>query len=296
MVQDKSLGSRLFDLLNYAFLTAAGVLCLAPFLHILAVSLSKAGPVAGNLVGFVPIDPTLQNFITAFENPRIWNAFFWAVARAAAGTALSVAVCVLAAYPMSRPAEVFPARIPFVVLFLFCMLFSGGLIPFFLVVRALGMYDTFLALFVPFAFSPWITILIMNFFRNLPKELEEAALIDGATHFDVLFRVFLPLSLPVLATVSLFQAVFFWNDWFYPSLLLKNNTMYPLQTWLQVFLNQINVTTLFASGNLEEFLALVSNRGLRAATLLISIVPILLVYPLLQRYFVKGLVLGAVKG
>ncbi|MCS7061760.1 MAG: carbohydrate ABC transporter permease, partial [Anaerolineae bacterium] len=101
---------------------------------------------------------------------------------------------------------------------------------------------------------------------------------------------------PVLATVSLFQAVFFWNDWFYPSLFLKSNAMYPLQTYLQVFLNQINVTNLLASGNLEEFLALVSNRGLRAATLLISIVPILLVYPLLQRYFVKGLVLGAVKG
>ncbi len=296
MVKDKSIGSRLFDALNYALLSGAGALCLAPFLHITAVAFSKAGPVAGNLVQFIPIDPTVQNFVIAFENPRIWSAFFWAVARAVAGTALSVGVCVLTAYPMSRSADAFPPRTALVVLFLFCMLFSGGLIPFFLVVRALGLYNTFWSLIVPFAFSPWITILIMNFFRNLPRELEEAALIDGATHMDVLFRIFVPLSLPVLATVSLFQAVFFWNDWFFPSLMLKSNDMYPLQTYLQVFLNQVNVTQMFASGNLEEFLALVSNRGLRAATLLISIVPILLVYPLLQRYFVKGLVLGAVKG
>jgi putative aldouronate transport system permease protein len=296
MVQDKTFGSRAFDVLNIALLAFLAAVCVAPFVHTIAVSFSSSGPVAGNLVRFLPIRFTLGNYETVFGNMKLWRSFLWSFARAGAGTTLSLLMAIVTAYPMSRSRDIFPARTGFVVLFLFTMLFRGGLIPRFIVVRWLGLYDRFWALVIPFGFNAWVTILLMNFYRNLPEEMEEAALIDGANHLDVLFRIYVPLASPAIATMALFQIVFFWNDWFFPSLYLRDSSRYPLQTYLQLFLNQANVRELFARGDVEAFLQIVSNRGLRAATLVTSMVPILLIYPILQRYFVKGITLGAVKG
>jgi len=295
VIQDRSLGARSFDILNLLILAILGLLCLLPFVHVVAISFSGAGPAAGGLVRFWPIDLTIANYELASRNDRLWTSFFWAIARAIVGTFLTLLVAILTAYPLSRSAQSFPARIVFVVFLLAVMLFDGGIIPRFMVVRWVGLYDTFWAMVIPFVFNPWIIILLMNFFRSLPKELEEAALIDGAGHFSILFRIYVPLSRPALATMTLFALVGLWNDWFFPSLYLRDSGLYPLQTYLQLFLNQANITELFRQGNIEAFLALVSNRGLRAATLVIAMIPILLIYPLLQRYFVKGIVLGAVK-
>jgi len=296
MVQDKSIGSRLFDWSNVFLLAILGLACLLPFVHVVAVSLSSSGPASANAVTFWPKDFTLENYSAATSNPRLWNAFFWSIMRVVVGTLLTLSISILTAYPMSRDSNVFRARTVFVVLFLFAMLFDSGIIARFAVIRMIGLYDTFWVLVVPGAFSPWIIVLLMNFFRNLPKEMEEAAVIDGANHFDILFRIYIPLSTAAIATTGLFTMVGLWNDWFTAMLYLRSPDMYPLQTYLQNFLNITNIRELFSMGDVETFIKLVSNRGLRTATLALSLIPIMMVYPLLQRYFVKGIVLGAVKG
>lgn len=296
MVQDKSFGSRMFEYGNIFLLTLLGLACLLPFVHVVAVSLSSSAPASANAVTFWPKGLTWENYAAATSNARLWNAFFWSILRVLVGTVFTLSISILTAYPMSRDSNVFRARTVFVVLFLFAMLFDSGIIARFTVIRMIGLYDTFWVLVVPAAFSPWIIVLLMNFFRSLPKEMEEAAVIDGANHFDILFKIYIPLSTAALATTSLFTMVGLWNDWFTAMLYLRSPDMYPLQTYLQNFLNITNIRELFSMGDVETFIRLVSNRGLRTATLTLSLIPIMLVYPLLQRYFVKGIVLGAVKG
>jgi putative aldouronate transport system permease protein len=246
-------------------------------------------------VSFWPKGFTFYNYQIAFKNPRIWSGFFWSIARVVVGTVISLLLTLLTAYPMSRDKKTFPMRNVFVVIMLFAMLFNGGLVAFFIVIQQMGLYNSFLSLVLPGAVNIWNVILMMNFFRGLPKELEEAALIDGATHWDVLFRIYIPISTPAIATITLFVAVGLWNDWFMPLLLIRDPAQYPLQTYLQNFLNVSNIEQLFRQGNLTLFLNLISDRGLRAATLMIATIPIMVIYPFLQRYFVKGIVLGAVK-
>jgi putative aldouronate transport system permease protein len=201
--------------------------------------------------------------------------------------------CILAAYPMSRPNSTFRAHNIIIGLFLFANLFDGGMLARFVVVRWVGLYDKFMGIVVPSMVSTGSIILIMNYFRSLPQEMEEAAVIDGANHFDVLFRIFVPISMPIIATITLFTMVGLWNDWFMPMLYLRDASRYPLQTYLQAFINSVDIRRLFTEGRLEEFLAIISNRGLRSATLMIATIPILLVYPLLQRYYVTGIKLAS---
>jgi putative aldouronate transport system permease protein len=174
------------------------------------------------------------------------------------------------------------------------MFFGGGLIPWFLVIRSLGLLNKVWALILPGALPVWNVILTMNFFRDVPRELEEAAIIDGASHWRILWDVYVPISVPALATMTLFSAVGHWNSWFDGMVLMSRTTLYPLQT----FLRSIIVTM-----NLSMFMTLdaktmyqISDRSCRAATILISTIPILIVYPFVQRYFIVGIKLGAVKG
>lgn len=295
MVEDKTLGARLFDVFNITLMIALALVCILPFVHVTAVSFSETAPVVGNLVRFWPKDFTLENYKLAMENEKLWRAFGWSIARVVVGTSLHMFFCVLAAYPMSRPNRVFRAHNIIIGLFLFANLFDGGMLARFVVVRWVGLYDKFLGIVIPSMITTGSIILIMNYFRSLPQELEEAALIDGATHLDVLFRIFVPISTPIIATITLFTMVGLWNDWFQPMLYLRDASRYPLQTYLQAFINSVNIRNLFTQGELEQFLAIVSNRALRSATLIIATVPILLVYPFLQKYYVTGLKMGAVK-
>jgi putative aldouronate transport system permease protein len=293
MVEDRGWGSRLFDIANYAFLTLFGLLCIAPLIHIFAVSLSDRAASAGGFVIFWPINFTLANYEKIFEAGAVYRAAVISVQRTVIGTLLNLILTVITAYPLSKSAQKFKGRTVFMWYFVFAMLFSGGLIPWFLVIRKLGLLNKIWALILPGAVPIWNVILMMNFFRDVPIELEEAATIDGASHWRILRHVYLPISLPALATMTLFSAVGHWNSWFDGMILMTKNTLYPLQTFLRTVVVEMDLTLL--SMNLED-LRVLSDRSAKAATIFVSTIPILVVYPFVQRYFITGIRLGAVKG
>ena len=293
MIQENSIFSRIFDVFNHVFLILLALLCLLPFVHILAVSLSATAPSMGGFVTFWPIGFNLENYDKILKAGAFQSSFMISVERTLLGTAINMTLLVLAAYPLSKAEREFKGRNIFMWIFLFAMLFNGGLIPTFLVVRSLGLMDSLWALILPGALQIWSLFLMMNFFRDVPKELEEAAVIDGANHFQILWSVFLPISVPALATLTLFAAVGHWNAWFDGAIYMTRAEHYPLQTFLRTVVVQLDVTRL---GINPRDLAQLSNRSLKAAQIFVTILPILVVYPLLQRYFISGLKLGAVKG
>jgi putative aldouronate transport system permease protein len=293
MIRDNSFLSRLFDIFNYVFLTGFTILCVLPFIHIIAVSFSATAPSMGGFVTFWPIGFNLENYQKILNAAAFQSSFMISVERTLLGTAINIGVLILVAYPLSKTSEQLKGRSIIMSVFLFAMLFSGGLIPTFLVVRALGLMDKIWALILPGALNIWSLFLLINFFRDVPKELEEAALIDGATHWQILYHVFLPISLPALATLTLFAAVGHWNAWFDGAIYMTRSELYPLQTFLRTVVVQLDLSRLGINPN---DLAQLSNRSLKSAQIVVTILPILFVYPFLQRYFITGLKLGAVKG
>ena len=294
MVEDRGWGSRLFDVANHALLALFGILCLVPLIHVLAVSLSSRAASAGRFVTFWPVGFTLANYEKIFESGAIYRAFVVSLQRTLIGTTLNLLLTVITAYPLSKTSAAFKGRSYFMWYFLFAMLFSGGLIPWFLVIRSLGLLNKIWALILPGAVPIWNVILMMNFFRDVPIELEEAALIDGASHWRILWNVFLPISVPALATMTLFSAVGHWNSWFDGMVLMTKNNLYPLQTFLRTVIVSMDLASVLSLDPKELYE--LSDRSARAATIFVSTVPILLVYPFVQRYFIVGIRLGAVKG
>ena len=293
MIQEKSIASRLFDIGNYLFLLLFALACLFPMVHIVAVSLSDRAASMGGFVTLWPIGTTMQNYLEILEAGPVYKAFLVSVLRTVLGTSLNMTMTVLAAYPLSKSRQEFKGRTVFMWILLFAMLFNGGLIPWFLVIRNLGLLNTLWALVLPGALPIWNVILLMNFFREIPRELEEAAIIDGASYWRILWHIYLPLSVPALATLTLFAAVFHWNAWFDGMILIMDNSKYPIMTFLRTVVVDMNLQVL--SVNMEDIYNL-SDRSIRAANIVVATVPILIVYPFLQRYFIHGIRLGAVKG
>ena len=293
MIREKNIRNRLFDLGNYVFLTGLAILCVLPFVHIIAVSFSATAPSMGGFVTFWPIGFNLENYNKILTAAAFQSSFLISVERTLIGTALNMTVLVLVAYPLSKSNNDLKGRSIFMGVFLFAMLFNGGLIPTYLVVRGLGLMDKIWALILPSALNIWSLFLMINFFRDVPKELEEAALIDGANHWRILWDVFLPISLPALATLTLFAAVGHWNAWFDGAIYMTHSENYPLQTFLRTVVVQLDLSRL---GINPADLSQLSNRSLKSAQIVVTILPILVVYPFLQRYFITGLKLGAVKG
>lgn len=281
---------RLFDRTNYLVLTLVALACLFPLLHVLAVSLSDRAAVDGHKVFLWPIGFNTANYKQIFQDPLFLHAIQVSGIRVLLGTAINLAVIVLTAYPLSL-VKSFPGRRSFTWLLIFTMLFNGGLIPLYLVIRNLHMLDTMWSLVLPTAVNAFFIIVMANFFRNIPRELSEAAMIDGASHWRILTRIYLPLSLPGLVTLGLFSAVFHWNSWFDGLIYMSQTSNYPLQSYLQTFLQNTG-SQLQTDPSVSSLL---SDQGLQSAQILVATVPILLVYPFLQRYFVAGLTLGAVK-
>lgn len=293
MIQEKSLASRLFDLTNYLLLVLFGLLCLLPMIHIIAVSLSNRSASMGGFVTLWPIGPTLRNYQEILAAGPVYAAFWVSIKRTVFGTLINMTLTVLAAYPLSKSDREFKGRNWFMWILVVALLFNGGLIPWFLVIRNLGLINTLWALILPGALPIWNVILLMNFFREVPKELEEAAIIDGASYWNTLWYIYLPLSVPALATLTLFAAVTHWNSWFDGMILITKNSQYPIMTFLRTVVIDLNLQIL--SVNIEDIYNL-SDRSIRAANIVVATVPILLVYPFLQRYFIHGIRLGAVKG
>lgn len=279
--------------LNYTIITVLVLICIYPFINVLAYSLSSNNAIMSGEVTWFPVDIQLTAYQEILRKSQIWSAMKVSVLVTAAGTVLGLAMTICAAYALSKPRlkglKVINGFI------LFTMYFSGGMIPTFLVVKELGMYDQLAALIIPSAMNVFNFIVMRTFFRGLPVELEEAAYLDGANDLKVLFKVVLPLSVPILATIGLFYAVSYWNEYFSSLIYIQSPGKYPLQLRLRQLLfagelNQIN------GGAAEGLGTQVMPEALKMASIIVSTIPILIVYPWLQKYFVKGVMIGSVKG
>ena len=295
MVQDRTFSDRIVDVILYAILALLAIACLAPFINVVSISLSSFRAVSAHAVNLWPIEPHLDNFEYILGDSAFLRTFANSTLRVVVGVSLSLLLMVITAYPLSRDKVHMPGRTVFKVIMLFGMMFSGGLIPTFLAYRDLGLYDSFWVLVIPGALNVFSTIVIINYFRGIPDELWEAAMLDGASHLQVLFRIFIPISTPVLATVTLFSAVGHWNSWFDGLLYLKKAEAWPLQTYLYGMVIADGLEHQHRASRAGQLFQEATPEGLKTSMMLIAAIPIMAVYPFLQRYFVHGLTLGAVK-
>lgn len=289
----KSLGRRIFLGFNFLFLAFISILCLLPLVHILAVSFSSGSAASAGKVLLWPVEFTTAAYQNVFGKPEYLRAFGITVERAILGTAFSMFLTIMTAYPLSKETSQFRMRTVYVWIFVFTILFNGGLIPWYMTVKAVGIIDTIWALILPNAVQVFNIILLLNFYRNLPKELEESSKIDGAGHFTTLWKIYAPLSIPALATTGLFTVVWHWNSWFDGMLLMSHPDKYPLQTFLQSIIIKMDLR--YLKPEEIELMQKLSDRTSKAAQIFVAAFPILIIYPFLQRFFIKGIVMGSVK-
>ena len=282
----------------YMIVILLALSCLIPMMNVVAISLSSSHAVAANSVGLWPVDLTFAAYERIMGDQQFWRSFNISVFRVVVSLLLNLVMIVTMAYPLSKTKKVFRLRRVLMGIMVFAMLFSGGMIPSYLVVRNLGLLNTVWSLILPSAVPIGSVILVMNFFRGIPKSLEESARIDGANPLQILTRIYIPMSLPCLATVSLFSIVGSWNDFFSGLIYMTKTENYPLMTYIQSL--SVNIAeTMQRAGNLSseqlQSLLAVSDRNLNAAKIVVAVVPLLIIYPLLQKYFVQGIVVGSVK-
>lgn len=283
---------RAFVVFNYVFCILVGLLCVIPVLHILAVSLSGKDAIIGSRVILWPVDTNFDNYRILLRDGQFFRSFRLTILRAVAGWCVSMIATVLASYPLSMKKSQFPARQAFVVYFMIIMLFNGGMIPTYLVIKDIGLLDTLWVLLLPCAVSTYNIILMINFMKALPEALSESAFIDGAGHFRTLFSIILPLCLPSIATISLFIVLSHWNAWFDGMIYITNENLKPLQTYLRsVLIVDSGVENL----SLEDTMENVTADGANAAKIFVVMLPIMCVYPFLQKHFAKGIIRGSVK-
>ena len=292
----KSKSRKLFEACNYIMITLITLSCLIPILNLLANSFSSSQAIIENRVSIFPVEFTLQAYQYVINNQEFWSSVAVSAKRVLLGVPLNVILTILVAYPLSKSELVFPARKYYVAFMLVVMLFNGGLMPTYFIVPKTGLIDTIWSLLLPGAVPVFSCIVLMNFFRGIPEELEESARLDGANQFQIMIKIFLPLSKPSIATVTLFSLVWHWNAWF-DGLIYSNYTSnYPLQSYLQTLV--VSTTDALKTGDLKTIMELtqVNDTNMKAAQIFISIIPLMLVYPFLQKYFTTGLTLGSVKG
>lgn len=289
-------GQKIYEVFNIAVIVLLSVCCLVPILNLLAYSFSSSTAIVGNKVGIFPVDFTLEAYDYVLHNKAFWISARVTILRVLIGVPLNILMCILVAYPLSKPESQFPARKYYVALMLTTMLFSGGMMPTYFVVSKTGLIDTIWSLILPGAVATYNCMLMMNFFRGIPSALEESAKLDGANQWIIMSRIYLPLSKPSIATIALFALVGHWNAWF-DGLIYSNHTYnYPLQSYLQTLVTLS--TEDLANGDLDLMLrfANTNNTNMKSAQIFISIIPLMFIYPFLQKYFTKGLTVGSVKG
>lgn len=294
MVRNTTLGSRAFEIVNVILLGLLLISCIYPLWYTFCVSISDKSAANAGLVTLYPIGFSLASYKEIINDSLFLNSFWISIQRTVLGTAFSMLVSILMAYPLARPKKDFTARNTFMWILVFCMVFNGGLIPWYLTIQHYGLINSIWALVLGGGVPIFNVILIMNFFRNLPKDLSEAAVVDGAGPWATLFRIYIPCSIPVLAAVALFISVYHWNEFFNGLVLMNTSDKYPLQTYIQQLVVNIPVGTNLTPEQYKK-LSELSNRTLNAAKVFIAMVPMLIVYPFLQKYFVSGIMLGAVK-
>lgn len=282
----------LFDCLNTALLLLIGFVGLCPFVHLLAVAFSSGAMSSQYLVTLWPLEFSTEAFREVLSDTRMLTAAGISLERVALGTSITMLLTILTAYPVSVPHREFGARRFYVVFMVITMMFGGGLIPDYMLKSRLGMMNSIWVLVIPGAIPIANVILIMNFFRGIPGGIREAGMIDGASDFGILTRLYVPLSLPCFATLITFCIIGHWNAWFDGMLFMRNADLYPLQTFLQAKFASIN--NIKNNQQVEQML-LVSSRSLMYAYIALSCIPIMLVFPVLSKHIKSGLVLGSVK-
>lgn len=286
---------KVFLVFNYAFLSFSALICLLPIVNMLAISFSSGTAAVSGYVTLWPVEFTLDAYAYVASKAEFWNSFLVSLERIGLGVPATLVVTILTAYPMSKDRHTIPGRDFYTYFMLVPMLFSGGLIPWYLTVRTLGLTNNILGFVIPSLVMIYQIILMMNFIRGLPKEIEESAFIDGAGPMRMLVTIIVPLCVPSIATIALFTIVGHWNSWFDGLILMDSKKLYPLQTYLQTIISKSNPSTRMNGSERLRF-AEMNNKTFRAAQIFIASVPVLLAYPFLQKYFTKGIVLGSVKG
>ena len=277
------------DLCITAVMLVVLAVYVVPCLCIAATSFSSSKAIMNDRVSLWPVDFTLDAYRQILSYPSLFSAYRNTIIHTVCGTLISLVMTVLFAYPLSK--SFLRGQKTIMRLVVFSMFFSGGLIPNYLLVASLGLTGTRLAMLIPFAISPFYLIILMSFFRTIPVELEEAALIDGYGWFGILLHIVLPLSGAAIATLGLYTAVFFWNDWFY-SLIYLNDSQYPVMLLLRNIVSGSAMAGQAGGVGANASLAI----AVKSATILIATIPPILLYPFLQKYFVKGMTVGAIKG
>ena len=295
-MQHKTHGQKIFAVFNYLFIGFICLSCLVPLINTLAISFSSPSFVSTGKVYFLPKGFTTMAYEFAMNNGKFFRAFKVTILRCVLGVSINLFMMVTAAYPLSKSTNRFGARNFYMTFYVITMLFGGGLIPYYILVSQLGLLNNIWSLVLPLSTPVYNMVILMNFMRNLPTEIEEAAMIDGAGQFRILFSVILPVLKPALATVGLFAFVYHWNDWFTGALFMHDPQKYPLQTYLQTLLTSFRDMLRQAGSDYYTLLARMNEQTGRAAQLFLGLVPTLIVYPFLQKYFTKGLVVGSVKG
>ena len=286
-------GQRIFAVFNYIFLTLLALSCILPILHLLAVSLSSKVASDNNMVGLIPVGFNTDSYKYLIQGNTFFRSFGVSVYRAVLGTAINILLIVLLAYPLSKNKEEFTGRPVYIGLLLFVMIFSAGMVPYYLFINDLNLFDTIWALVIPGSLSAFNLILMMNYFKTLPSALYEAAYIDGADHMTTLIKIVLPLSLPALASISLFVIMGHWNDYFSGMIYIRNPDLKPLQTYLRsVIIVEPSASDAASVESLEQNLTPDATNG---AKIFLGLLPIMTLYPFLQKYFAKGIVRGSVK-
>jgi putative aldouronate transport system permease protein len=293
MNQDKNLGSRLFDISNYLLLLLVTVITALPLLHVLAGSFTTVEELARKPFVLFPTEFTLSAYRYILSTDAIFRALGVSIYVTLIGTLISMFLTCLMAYGLTRHDLDGRKFINFAVVF--TLLFQGGLIPLFLVVKSMGLIDSYFALILPVAINAFNMIIMRSFFQNLPDGIEEAARIDGASDWGILFRIVIPLSMPAIATISLFYAVNYWNTYFSAVMFINDANKWPIQ----VLLRQIVILASGFSADTSDFgsdYIKPPEQTVKMAVIVVSTIPILIVYPFLQKYFAKGALVGSVKG
>ncbi|MFD1955524.1 carbohydrate ABC transporter permease [Paenibacillus thailandensis] len=284
--------NRIFDTFIVIVIALSVLVCLAPFLHILAISFSSSGPIMSGKVSLFPVEWNLGAYRQVFSDVSMIRSLGFTVLLTAIFTVMCMAMTIFAGYPLSK--RNLKGRKTLMFIIMVTMFFSGGIIPEYILIRNLHLLDSMGALILPGLISPFYLIILISFFQNIPDSLEESAEIDGSSHFRTLASIILPLSLPVIATLSLFYAVGRWNGFQDTLMYISSPELYPLQLKLYQLIQNNMVSDLTQVEGTH--MAALMPESLKAASVIFATVPILIVYPWLQRYFVSGVMLGAVKG
>lgn len=286
-------GEKLFYAVNYIVLGLASLSCLLPILNVLAMSLSNNQAVVSGKVGIWPIGFNIASYQALIQGSPVLNAFKNSIVLTAAGIILCMLFTLLAAYPLSRKA--FYSRKALTLMIVFTMIFTGGLIPSYLLVNALGLVNTYWALWLPALISPFNMLIMKSYFENLPEEMEEAARMDGCGELQFISKIVLPLSVPMIATIALFYGIYYWNSFFQVLIYINHTEKYNLTVLVQQMVRSSSILQEFTTLQPDE-MNLYPPEGVKSAGIIILLMPMVVVYPFVQKYFVKGVMIGAIKG